>query len=152
MRRFVLFLSLFTPTLPAFALDTRQVAPERLLTLGSQLSSHAGNSQWQQLWQRTRAAGHFAAGPGRAYFTIDQAALPELARQALGQAEHVQALDTTQVRYKRAIPGSPVGMLDGQPLHSLCVVIDWRSLPEAADGTAHASLRGASLMATYPCN
>ncbi|PVZ42210.1 hypothetical protein [Pseudomonas sp. CC120222-01a] len=151
MRRFALFFILFAPSLPIQALDTRQTAPERLLELGGQLAAHAGNSQWQQLWQRTRAAGHLQARPGHAYFTIPHPLLKELARQALAQADQVEPLGNTAARYRRIFPDRVIGMLDNQPLSSLCLVIDWRTLPQVQPSNAHAYLAGASLLSSYPC-
>ncbi|MEN5302955.1 hypothetical protein [Pseudomonas sp. TWI628] len=151
MRRFALFIILFAPSLPIQALDTRQAPPEQLLELGGQLAAHAGSSQWQQLWQRTRAAGHLHARPGHAYFTVPHPLLPELARQALAQADQVEPLGNTVARYRRTFPDRVIGMLDNQPLNSLCLVIDWRTLPQVQPTKAHAYLAGASLLNSYPC-
>ncbi|MFJ4441128.1 hypothetical protein ACIPZ8_03435 [Pseudomonas sp. NPDC089422] len=151
MRTFALFVMLFTPSLPILALDTRQTAPERLLELGAQLAAHAGNSQWQQLWQRTRAAGHLQARPGHAYFTVPQPLLPELARQVLAQADQVEPQGNTLARYRRTFPDKVIGVLDKQSLNSLCLLIDWRSLPQEQSDKAHAYLAGASFLNSYPC-
>ncbi|WP_060507424.1 hypothetical protein [Pseudomonas sp. NBRC 111124] len=151
MRRFALFIILLTPSLTTHALDTRQTPPEQLLELGGQLAAHAGSSQWQQLWQRTRAAGHLKAKPGHPYFTIPQPQLPDLARQTLAHADHVEALDITLARYRRTFPDRVIGMLDDQPLNSICLVIDWRTLPEAHAKKSVAYLKGTSLLNSYPC-
>lgn len=151
MRNVALFIMLLTPSLATHALDTRQAPPEQLLELGSQLADHAGSSQWQQLWQRTRAAGHLSATPGHAYFTPPHTLLPELARQTLAQADQVEAVDSTLARYKRTFPDSVIGMLDDQPLNSLCLIIDWRTLPQEQATQALAYLGGASLLKSYPC-
>lgn len=151
MRNAALFIMLLTPSLATHALDTRQAPPEQLLKLGSQLADHAGKSQWQQLWQRSRAAGHLQATPGLAYFTISHPLLPELARQTLTRADKVEAVNITLARYRRAFPGRVIGMLDDQPLNSLCLIIDWRTLPQEQANEAHAYLAGASLLNSYPC-
>lgn len=151
MRRFALFIMLLAPSLPIQALDTGQAPPEQLLTLGDQLAAHAGSSQWQQLWQRSRAAGHLQARPGHPYFTIPQPLLPALARQALAQADQVEPLGKTVARYRRTFPDRVIGMLDDQPLNSLCLDIDWRTLPHGHSDNAHAYLAGASLLNSYPC-
>jgi hypothetical protein len=151
MRNFALFIMLLTPSLPIHALDTGQAAPEQLLKLGSQLAAHAGSSQWQQLWQRTRAAGHMQATSGQAHFTIPQPLLPELARQTLAQADQAEAVNRSLARYRRTFPDRVIGMRDGQPLNSLCLIIDWRTLPQEQADNAHAYLGSASLLNSYPC-
>lgn len=151
MRNVALFIMLLTPSLATHALDTRQATPEQLLTLGSQLAEHAGSSQWQQLWQRTRAAGHFQATSGHAYFTVPHSLLPELARQTLARADQVEAVNSTLARYRRTFPDRGIGVLDDQSLNSLCLVIDWRTLPQERASKAHAYLGGASLLNSYPC-
>jgi len=151
MRHFALFIMLLTPSLATHALDTRQAPPEQLLKLGSQLAAHAGSSQWQQLWQRTRAAGHLQPTSGQAYFTAPQPLLPELARQTLAQADHVETVSRTLARYQRTFPDRVIGMLDDQPLHSLCLIIDWRTVPQEQANEAQAYLGSASLLNSYPC-
>lgn len=151
MRNFALLIMLLTPALATHALDTRQTPPEQLLQLGSQLAGQAGSSQWQQLWQRTRDAGHFKAASSHAYFTIPHPLLPELARQTLARADQVETVNSTLARYRRTFPDRVIGMLDEQPLYSLCLIIDWRSLPQSKASKAHANLSGASLLNSYPC-
>jgi hypothetical protein len=151
MRKFALLIMLLPPSIAIHALDTRQASPEQLLTLGSQLAAHAGSSQWQQLWQRTRAAGHLQATPGHAYFTAPHLLLPELARQTLARADQVEAVNGTLARYRRTFSGKVIGVLDGQPLNSLCLIIDWRTLPQGQASKADAYLGGASLLNSYPC-
>jgi len=146
-----LFTLLILPSLPAHALDTQPLAPEQLLTLGAKLAAHAGSNQWQQLWQRTRAAGHLQPEPGRAYFTLSQAQLPQLARETLTKADQVEAQNNTFALYRRAFPGQVVGMLDEQPLNAFCLVIDWRSLPQNMADSPYAYLSSASLVQGYPC-
>jgi hypothetical protein len=152
MRKLALVIMLLTPSLPTHALDTRQVPPEQLLKLGSQLAAHAGSSQWQQLWQRTRAAGHLQAASGRAYFTVAHPLLPDLARQTLARADQVETVSNTRARYRRTFPERVIGMLDGQPLNSLCLIVDWRTLPQEQAGKAQAYFAGVSLLNSYPCN
>lgn len=151
MRNFALLVMLLTPSVAIHALDTRQAPPKQLLMLGSQLATHAGSSQWQQLWQRTRAAGHLQATSGHAYFTVPHTQLPELARQTLAGADQVEALNSTLARYRRTFPDRVIGMLDDQSLNSLCLIIDWRTLAQQLAKETHAHLAGASLLKSYPC-
>ncbi|MFJ4064503.1 hypothetical protein ACIPW4_04300 [Pseudomonas sp. NPDC089996] len=151
MRTFALLIMLLTPSLATHALDTRQATPEQLLDLGSLLAANAGSSQWQQLWQRTRAAGHLQATPGHAYFTVPHPQLPELARQTLARADQVETLNGTQARYRRNFPDKVIGMFDDQPLHSLCLIIDWRTLPQKQANKPHAYLKSTGLYNSYPC-
>ena len=151
MRKFALLILLLSPALTTHALDPRQTPPEQLLKLGGQLAAHAGSSQWQQLWQRTRAAGHLQAKPGHPYFTIPQPQLPDLARQTLAHADRVEALNITLARYRRAFPDRVIGMFNDQPLNSICLVIDWRTLPQEQANTSYAYLKAASFLNSYPC-
>ncbi|MNH26631.1 hypothetical protein D3C79_866950 [compost metagenome] len=145
------FASLLLFSLPLYALDTRQASSEQLLTLGNALAVQAGSSQWQQLWQNVRQAGHLQAQPGHAYFTVDQPQLPELARQALAQATEVEPLSLTRARYRREFPGQVIGKRDGTSLTALCLVVDWRTLPSTLLNTPQAYLPSASLIDGYPC-
>ncbi|UXH42028.1 hypothetical protein [Pseudomonas promysalinigenes] len=151
MRHLPLLIMLLTPSLAIHALETQQAPPEQLHKLGSQLAAQAGNSQWQQLWQRTRAAGHLQATSGHAYFTVPHPLLPGLARQTLARADQVEALGNTLARYRRSFPDSVIGQLDGRPLNSLCLVIDWRTLPQSNASEPHAYLGSATLLKSYPC-
>ncbi|MGE8059459.1 hypothetical protein [Pseudomonas sp. NPDC089547] len=148
----LLFASLLFTPLPLFALDTRQVPPAQLLELGRDLASHAGTSQWQQLWQRARQAGYLQANGTPLHFSVPMAQLPDLARQTLAQADNVQALQQSQALYRRSFSGTVIGQRGGQPLHTLCLLVDWRTLPQNMVGAPRAYLQSASLLSTYPCD
>lgn len=148
----LLFASLFLPPLSLHALDTRQTGAEHLLELGRELAAHAGASQWQQLWQRVRQAGYLQADAAPIHFSVPTARLPDLARQTLAQADQVQALRQTQALYRRSFAGLVIGQRNGQPLHALCLLVDWRTLPQGMRATPQAYLGSASLLSSYPCD
>ncbi|AYG45234.1 hypothetical protein DV532_13390 [Pseudomonas sp. Leaf58] len=148
----LLFASLFLTPFTLHALDTHQVSTEQLLELGRELASEAGASQWQQLWQRARQAGYLQANGASLHFSIPQAQLPDLARQTLADADQVQAVQQTQALYRRSFAGQVIGQRDGQPLDALCLLVDWRTLPQGMHATPQAYLHGASLVNSYPCD
>lgn len=148
----LLFASLFLTPFPLYALDTRQTPAEQLLDLGRELAAHAGASQWQQLWQRVRQAGYLQANGAPIHFSVPTARLPELARQTLAEADQVQALQQTQALYRRSFAGQVIGQRNGQALHALCLLVDWRTLPQGMRDTPQAYLRSASLLNSYPCD
>ena len=86
------------------------------------------------------------------HFTAPQAQLPELARQTLAQADRVQAQQQTQALYRRRFADQVIGQRDGQPLHALCLLVDWRTLPQGMRDSPQAYLRSASLLSSYPCD
>ncbi|BBH46370.1 hypothetical protein [Pseudomonas sp. KU43P] len=140
------------PTLPAHALDTHQVSPEQLLDLGKLLAAHAGTHPWQQMWQRIRAEGYLRAQEQQPHFTVEQARLPELARQGLDQAEHVEALNSTVARYRRHFPDLVIGIQAKQALNAPCLEVDWRTLLQGMADHAAPYLGSARLLNSYPCN
>lgn len=148
----LLFTSLILTPLTLHALDTREVTAAQLHELGRDLERHAGASQWQQLWQRVRQAGYLQAHGAPLHFSAPMAQLPELARQTLAQADHVQALHQTQALYRRSFAGQVIGQRNGQPLHALCLLVDWRTLPQGMHATPQAYLGSASLLSSYPCD
>ena len=148
----LLFASMILTPLSLHALDTREVKAAQLLELGRDLERHAGASQWQQLWQRVRQAGYLQAQGAPLHFSAPMALLPELARLTLAQADHVQPLHQTQALYRRSFSDTVIGQRGGQPLHALCLVVDWRTLPESMLASPQAYLRSASLLSSYPCN
>ncbi|KIY41116.1 hypothetical protein TZ03_07915 [Pseudomonas sp. 10-1B] len=148
----LLFASLFLTPFSLHALDTRQVPAERLLELGGELAANAGASQWQQLWHRVRQAGYLQANGAPVHFTVPSARLPELARQTLAQADQVQPLQQTHALYRRSFAGLVIGQRGGQPLHALCLLVDWRTLPQGMRDTPQAYLRSTSLLSSYPCD
>ncbi|MFV3292514.1 hypothetical protein ACNFBR_27745 [Pseudomonas sp. NY11955] len=134
------------------ALDTQQTPGEHLLELGRELAAHAGASQWQQLWQRVRQAGYLQSDAAPVHFSVPMARLPDLARQTLAEADQVQALRQTQALYRRSFAGPAIGQSNGKPLHALCLLVDWRTLPEGMRATPRAYLGSASLLSSYPCD
>ncbi|WP_084785170.1 hypothetical protein [Pseudomonas putida] len=148
----LLFASLLLTPFSLHALDTRQTSAEQLLELGRELAGQAGASQWQQLWQRVRQAGYLQAKGASVHFSVPLAQLPELARQTLAQADQVQAQQQTQALYRRSFADQVIGHRDGQPLHALCLLVDWRTLPQGMRDYPQAYLRSASLLSSYPCD
>ncbi|MCX2891276.1 hypothetical protein OO258_23920 [Pseudomonas sp. DCB_BI] len=148
----LLFASLFLAPFSLHALDTRHTPAEDLRELGRELAAHAGATQWQQLWQRVRQAGYLQANGAPLHFSVPTARLPELARQTLAQADQVQALQHTHALYRRSFAGQVIGQRDGRPLHTLCLLVDWRTLPQSMRATPQAYLSSASLLTSYPCD
>ncbi|MNN99320.1 hypothetical protein D3C81_2189260 [compost metagenome] len=64
----------------------------------------------------------------------------------------MQALHQTQALYRRSFSGTVIGQRNGQPLHALCLLVDWRTLPQGMLDAPQAYLRSASLLSSYPCN
>ncbi|MDD2135761.1 hypothetical protein [Pseudomonas kurunegalensis] len=147
----LLFTSLFLASFSLHALDTRQTPAEHLLELGRELAAHAGSSQWQQLWQRVRQAGYLQANAAPVHFSVPAARLPDLARQTLAQADQVHAQRQTQALYRRHFADQVIGQRNGQPLYALCLLVDWRTLPQGMRATPQAYLSSASLLNSYPC-
>lgn len=152
MYKTLLFTSLFLTPFSLHALDTHQASAEQLLELGRELATQAGASQWQQLWQRVRQAGYLQANGTPVHFSTPQAQLPDLARQTLAEADQVKAMQQTQALYRRSFAGQVIGQRDGQPLEALCLLVDWRTLPQGMRDTPQAYLHGASLLSSYPCD
>lgn len=53
--------------------------------------------------------------------------------------------------YRRSFADQIIGRRGGQPLHALCLLVDWRTLPQGMRDTPQAYLRSASLLSSYPC-
>jgi len=152
MYRSMLFASLALTYLPVYALDTRQAPAEQLFKLGSELAANAGSSQWQQLWQRAREAGYLQARTGQVHFTMPASLLPELARQTLAQADQVYPVQQTRALYRRDFPDRTVGKRGEHAFSALCLLVDWRALPQGMSTTPKAYLKSASLLSSYPCD
>ncbi|WP_296232864.1 hypothetical protein [Pseudomonas sp. UBA4617] len=148
----LLFASLLLTPFSLHALNTRQVSTEQLFELGRDLAAQAGASQWQQLWQRVRQAGYLQENRASVHFSVAPALLPELARQTLAQADQVQAQQQTLALYRRNFADQVIGQRNGQPLNALCLLVDWRTLPQNMLHAPEAYLRGASLLSSYPCD
>nr|WP_314482643.1 hypothetical protein [uncultured Pseudomonas sp.] len=137
---------------PVHALDTHDVPTERLHELGRTLSQQAGSSQWQQLWQRVRSAGYLNPDNAALHFQVPSALLPSLVQQTLSEADHVRVLPRTQAIYRRVFDDQRIGSRQGQPLHAVCVQVDWRSVPPGKPDHQAANVRNASLVTAYPCD
>lgn len=137
-------------SLAAHALNTEQLPDATLLALGSSLAQNAGSSQWQQLWQRTRAAGHLTPGAA-AHFTLAQATIVELVTATLGAADAVSASKGTRAHYRRDFSPLVTGMDNGRPLSAICLWVDWRTLPENAIAASARHLSQVSLLVSHPC-
>ena len=148
----LLLASLYLTSPSLHALDTEKLPAEQLLELGSRLSAQAGSSQWQQLWRRVRQAGYLHPGGSSLRFTLPAAQLPALARQTLADADQASPLHATQVVYRRSFADQVIGQRDGQPLHALCLLVDWRTLPNRMRDAPDAYLKSAGLISSYPCD
>ncbi|WP_259679236.1 hypothetical protein [Pseudomonas vranovensis] len=150
MRTLLLSLALLGP-LNAHALPTESQPQEVLLELAAQLAHSAGSSQWQQLWQRSRQAGHLHSSPHTEHFNVPQVQIPALVASTLASADQARALKQTQVRYRRDFQPRVIGKAGTQALTALCVWVDWRSFPE--QGVSHPTpyLGQVSLLLARPC-
>lgn len=148
LRSLILGLSLLASA--AHALETTHLPPATLKTYAATLSTAAGNSQWQQLWKRSRDLGAFTHQGEQPRFTITQDKLPDMARSTLINASSVTPQNTTQALYRYEF-SKPIGQAKGISLKAMCLLVDWRSLPSGTqpDDTRH--MGNASLLQTYPC-
>ncbi len=137
--------------LEAQALPTEALSSEQHQALGKQLAQHAGSSQWQQLWQRTRQAGHLAKHANTPYFSLDSTQLVESVKLTLSQPEQTTALKQTQVLYRRDFLPQTVGKQAQSSLSAVCIWVDWRTLPEHALNRPGPYLGQISLLLTRPC-
>ena len=134
------------------ALQTTDLPASQMIDLGSQLASVAGASQWQQLWQRARYSGYLTPKAGQAHFTLQQNQLPALALQTLAEADQATSIRQTQTLYRKNFSPTTLGDLDGRSLHALCLLVDWRILPDHRLHNPHAHLRLIDLVTAYPCD
>lgn len=137
--------------LEAQALQTAPLSPEQHQILGKQLLEHAGASQWQQLWQRSRQAGHLDTHASIPYFSLDSERLMDAVKLTLSQPEQTDALKHTQVLYRRDFLPQVVGKQAGNSLSAVCIWVDWRTLPEHALSQPAAYLGQISLLLARPC-
>lgn len=141
----------FVLTLQAQALPTAALSSEQHLALGKQLAEHAGASQWQQLWQRSRQAGHLAEQPDTAYFSLAPTQLIEAVNLTLSQPDQSNPIKQTQVLYRKDFSPQSVGKQAGISLNAICLWVDWRTLPEHALNRPTPYLGQISLLITRPC-
>lgn len=152
MNKRLLTLMLCLAATPLHAFNTTEIPCARLLDLGHMLSQKAGSSQWQQLWQRVRKAGYLNPGNTSLRFEVPSAVLPALAQQTLARADQVRPVYETQAIYRRTFDDRIIGSRNGQPLHALCVQVDWRSVPSGLSSLQDAHMGSASLLSVYPCD
>ena len=133
----------------AHALKTDTLPATRLAELSSELASATGSSQWQQLWKRTRDAGHFQSSGEQARFILPMTVIPELVRDTLAKADSATPQKSTLVLYRRDFAPRVTGVEALQDVTAICLQVDWRSVP---DNPQPEQLIGASLLLTYPCH
>lgn len=136
-------------SLDSHALNTENQSESTLRTLGTTLAGSAGSSQWQQLWQRTRDAGHLAPGTA-AYFTLPHPQIAERVKETLSHADTVTPERTTRARYRRDFQPQVVGMNNGVSLSAVCLWVDWRTLPQTSANAVH--MGQVSLLLSKPCH
>ncbi|MGF6592100.1 hypothetical protein [Pseudomonas sp. 2835] len=151
MRTLLTSLMLLGP-LTAQALSTESQPRAVLLELGAQLANSAGSNQWQQLWQRTRQAGHLHSSPQVLHFDAPQAQIPALVSSTLTRADEALALKQTHVRYRRDFHPRIIGKDGPRELTALCVWVDWRSFPEQGISRPAGYLGQVSLLLARPCD
>ncbi|OLS62750.1 hypothetical protein [Pseudomonas putida] len=137
-------------SLGAQALETENRPQAELIALATTLAQHAGSSQWQLLWQRSREAGHLTPGKA-AHFTLPAQRIDELTRATLASPHSATAEKRTRVQYRRDFQPLVLGNLDGSPLSALCLTVDWRTLPERTGGDAGPWMGQVSLLLSQPC-
>jgi len=149
MRRPFIALALaatFASPVNAITLDT--LTDTDLRRYSASLAEHAGSSQWQLLWQNSRAAGHFKATGAQPRFTLPMHDIPALVQQTLAEPDRIDRLGTTRTRLRRDISPRIAGEMNGTPLNAICLTVDWRGASEPADAK---TLRFVSLIAAEPC-
>ncbi|MFQ6574314.1 hypothetical protein [Pseudomonas sp. UM16] len=137
--------------LEAQALPTAELSAAQQSALGKQLSEQAGASQWQQLWQRSRDAGHLDEQAHSAYFSLAPAQLIEAVKLTLSQPQQTSALKQTQVLYRRDFLPQTVGKQADNLFSGICVWVDWRTLPAHAVNRPGPYLGQISLLLARPC-
>lgn len=148
----------------ALALATTLASPASAITLdaftdtdlrhySATLADQAGSSQWQLLWQNTRAAGHFKPIGTQPRFTLPMRDIPPLVQQTLAEPDRIDRLGATRTRLRRNISPRIAGEINGTPLNAICLTVDWRGASEPAKGKPAdvASLRFVSLVTAEPC-
>ncbi|WP_405118028.1 hypothetical protein [Pseudomonas leptonychotis] len=133
------------------AMSTENLSETTLKAYGQSLAAAAGSSQWQQLWQRTRAAGYFNQDGAQARFTLPMKLIPELVSSTLRDAHSVQPDKGTQALYRRDFAPRVVGTEGPQALTAICLNVDWRSLPEYTPATDSGQMGSVSLLLVQPC-
>ena len=152
MRTFLIFLIVGLSSLNlAHALDTHAVSEDQLRRYSTALSQSAGSSQWQQLWANTRRAGHFSADGEQTRFTLAMHDLPDKVRQTLSSPDGIIPIKHSQTWIRRDFTPSQTGLKGGVRYSALCVLVDWKSVPQGTRISDHANISLASLSLTEPC-
>lgn len=133
------------------ALETQRVPQATLLSLAATLASEASSTQWQQLWQRTRDAGHFTVHPDIAHFSVAQHEIPALVAATLAHADSVTPTQSTQALYRRDFSPRVLGVAGASRYSALCLWVDWRTLPQAIPDTPAYVMKQVSLLLAQPC-
>lgn len=138
---------------PAAALSVHTLTETELREASARLADRAGSSQWQQLWSRTRAAGHFEATGRQPRFTLPMREVPAVVRHTLLDPHQVHVRGQTRVHLRRDFSPRVTGAADGQVLTAVCLTVDWRG---ASDSTRNARPEDAELTfvglhSTEPC-
>jgi hypothetical protein len=144
---------LATLALPASALSVNTLTQTQLREAGARLAEHAGSSQWQQLWARSRAAGYFAAEGHHHRFTLPMRDIPPVVRQTLAAPDHVQVQGQTRTQMRRDFAPDTIGTVDGRRLTAVCLVIDWRGASDRRQDELleNADLTYVTLSSARPC-
>lgn len=154
MRKPLLALALAaTLAAPVCAITLDTLTDTDLRRYSASLAEHAGSSQWQLLWQNSRAAGHFKATGRQPRFTLPMRDIPALVQQTLTEPDRIDRLGATRTRLRRNISPRIAGEMNGTPLNAICLTVDWRGASEPASGQPAdaAALRFVSLIAAEPC-
>lgn len=148
---FTLAATLALASAGAHALQTTDLPEASLRTYAATLAGAASSSQLQQLWKRTRDAGHFGGAPGTAYFTAPMRDIPALVNQTLAQPDELAAVKQTQVDYRRDFKPQEVGKADAVALTAVCVRVDWNALPASTPADHGQAMGLISLLVARPC-
>ena len=133
------------------AMNTENLPESTLKAYGQSLAVGAGSSQWQQLWQRTRAAGYFNQDGPQARFTLPMKLIPELVSTTLSDAHSVKPDKGTQALYRRDFAPRVIGAEVPDALTAICLNVDWRSLPEKTPTNDSGQMGSISLLLVQPC-
>lgn len=150
LRRLLTSITLLA-SLEAHALSTAELSSQQHLVLGKKLFEQATASQWQQLWQRSRQAGHLHEHATTPYFNLPPDALIRAASLTLSAAQQTFALKHTQVLYRRDFSPQIVGRQAQQDFSAICIWVDWRTLPQHAVKRPGPYLGQISLLLIRPC-
>ena len=135
----------------AYAFETATRTQTELRAFTQILSETAGNSSWQQLWRNTRQARHFDPAGPQAFFTLRMLDIPDAVKATLQAPDQITPTAGTQTWVRRAFAPTQVGRHGSASLSALCVLVDWRAVPEGTSSLDEAAIGLASLLLTRPC-